>query len=370
MSMRKGIGMTSLRNAGATGVLASVILLLVAMATPLRAEGPVTIRIGFASVGIDNRQFAGGSSAAVAHANKSLEEEFKDNADVKVQWFFFKGAGPAVNEAFANGQLDFAIQGDLPQVIGRASGLKTKILMASGAHAPTYLAVAPDSDIKTIKDLKGRKVSIFRGTNNHLAVVKVLAANGLSERDLQVINMDEASTNAALASKNIDAAFGNFGLLLLADQGLAKIVYTTKGDNPAFERHSTLIATDAFVTQHPDLTGRVVKVFVTAALWSSQEENREALFAIWAKSGRPVESYRRDFADQPLKYRNSPLLDDFLLAQYRVQAQQAREYGLVRRDVSVDGWFAPQFLDAALKELRLETYWTRHGADGKAVKGS
>ncbi|HKU98527.1 MAG TPA: ABC transporter substrate-binding protein [Vineibacter sp.] len=349
--------------------LASLGFLLLAPAMS-RAQEPITIRIGFASVGIDNRQFAGGSSAAVAHANRYLEEEFKNDAAIKVQWFFFKGAGPAVNEAFANSQLDFAIQGDLPQVIGRASGLKTKILLASGAHAPTYLATTPGSDIKSVKDLRGRKVSLFRGTNNHLAAVKVLAANGLGERDLQVINMDEASTNAALVSKNIDAAFGNFGLLLLADQGLATIVYTTKGDNPAFERHSTLIAAETFVGKHPALTARIVKALVRAAWWSSQEENRDALFAIWAKSGRPAASYNADFAGQALKYRNSPLIDDSIIAHYRYQAQQAKEYGLIRREVSVDGWFATQFLDAALKELNLETYWTRYGADGKPASGS
>jgi sulfonate transport system substrate-binding protein len=342
----------------------------VAVRPALAAPAPLTIRLGFASVGIDNRQFSGGSAAGVAHANGYLEAEFKNDPDIKLSWFFFKGAGPAVNEAFATGQLDFAIQGDLPQVIARAAGLKTKQLMANGAHAPTYLAVPPDSDIKTIKDLKGRKVSLFRGTNNHLAVVKVLAANGLTERDVQFINMDGAAANAALATKEIDGAFGNFDLLLLADQGLAKIAYATKGDNPAFERQGTIIALEDFVTAHPDVTGRIIKAFVKAAQWSSQEEHRDEIFEIWAKSGRPASIYRDDFAGQTLKYRNSPLLDPFFIEQYRVQAQQAKEYGLIRRDISVDGWFEPQFLDAALKELGLEKYWTRYGVDGKPLDGA
>jgi sulfonate transport system substrate-binding protein len=233
-----------------------------------------------------------------------------------------------------------------------------------------YLATPPDSDIHTIKDLKGRKVSIFRGTNNHLAAVKVLAANGLTERDLQGINMDEPSANAALATRNIDAAFGNYGLLQLAEQGLAKIVYTTKGDNPAFERQATLIAADSFVVAHPDLTQRVVTAVVKAAYWSSQEENREALFAIWARTGRPASVYRDDFADQTLKYRNTPLLDEYLITQYRIQGQQAKEYGLLRREVSVDGWFDDRFVNTALKQLKLEHYWTPYDANGKPQGGS
>ena len=57
---------------------------------------PVTIRFGFASIGAGNRQFAGGSSAATAHAEHYLEAEFGDRPNVQVAWSFFKGAGPAV----------------------------------------------------------------------------------------------------------------------------------------------------------------------------------------------------------------------------------------------------------------------------------
>jgi sulfonate transport system substrate-binding protein len=351
-------------------LLAAFLLAILATSLPAVAEETVTIRFGFASAGVDNRPFSGGSPIATAQAEHYVENELKDLPGVRVEYSFFKGAGPAVNEAFANGQLDFASQGDLPQIIGRANGLKTRILAAAGAHGPMYLGVPIDSDIHGIRDLKGRRVAIFRGTNNHLAVVKVLAANGLTERDLQGINMDEASANAALATRNIDAAFGNYGILLLAEQGLARVAYTTKGDNPAYERESSLIAADGFVVAHPDITQRVVTAIVKAAYWSSEEANRDALFEIWARSGRPANVYRRDFAGQTLKYRNTPLLDDYLVAQYRFQAKQAREYGLVRRDVSIDGWIDPQFLNVALKQLGLEHYWTSYDANGKPQGGS
>jgi len=343
-----------------------------ALALPVtaRAADPVTIRFGFANVGVDNRQFSGGSALATMHAERYVEKELADLPNVAIEYAFFKGAGPAVNEAFANGQLDFASQGDLPQVIARANGLKTRQLLANGAHAPMYLIVQPGSDIRTVKDLKGRKVAIFRGTNNHLAAVKVLAAAGLTERDLQGINMDEASATAALVTGNIDATFGNFGALLLADKGLARIAYTTKGDNPAFERQGTLIAADSFVAKYPDLTQRVVTAAVKAAHWSSREENREAAFEIWARSGRPPSVYRADYDGQAMKYRNSPLIDDYLIEQYRVQARQAKEHGLLRRDVSVDGWFDKRFLDTALKQLDLERFWTRYNADGKPEGGA
>ena len=328
---------------------------------------PLTVRIGFANIGADNRQFSGGSSAAIAHSEHYVEQELRDSPDVKIEWSFFKGAGPAVNEALANNQLDFAYQGDLPSIIGRANGLKTRILLATGAHAPIYLAVPVGSPVRKVADLRGRKVSIFRGTNNHLAAVKVLAGYGLQERDVQVINMDTATTNAALTSRDLDAAFGNFPLAGLVDKNIAEIVYTTKGDNPAYERHAALIGQEAFIAAHPDITQKIVSAIVRAARWSSDEANRDAFFEISARSGFPVSGYRFDFKDQELKYRNSPLIDASIIESYRVQARQAKEFGLLRRNIEIDGWFDRTFLDRALKEQGLVRYWQEYGADGKAV---
>jgi sulfonate transport system substrate-binding protein len=326
--------------------------------------------VGYASIGVGNRPFVGGSSAATAHAQGYLEKEFEGDPNVRIEWSFYKGAGPAVNEAIANGQLDFALQGDLPSLIGRSNGLKTKLLLASGAHQATYLAVPTGSDIRGVRDLAGRKVAMFRGTNHQLAIAKVLAANGLAERDLRIINMDTATMSAALATRDVDAAFGEPALLDVAAQGLAEIVYTTKGDDPAFERHAHILVTEAFEAAHPEATARVVKAFVRAAHWSSEEANREALFEVWAKSGIPAARFRADFEGDSLKKRGSPLFDEFMIGQYRTQAEQARKYGLIRRDVDVSTWFETKYLEAALRELGLEDYWTRLDASGKPVGGS
>jgi sulfonate transport system substrate-binding protein len=40
---------------------------------------------------------------------------------------------------------------------------------------------------------------------------------------------------------------------------------------------------------------------------------------------------------------------------------------LIRQPVSVNGWFEPKYLDQALKSLKLEAYWPRFDASGKAV---
>jgi sulfonate transport system substrate-binding protein len=83
-------------------ILRRTLLATLAATSVARADEPLTIRFGFANVGVDNRQFSGGNFIAAAHAEYYIETDLKDLPGVKVEYAFFKGAGPAVNEAFAN----------------------------------------------------------------------------------------------------------------------------------------------------------------------------------------------------------------------------------------------------------------------------
>jgi len=330
---------------------------------------PQVIRIGVATAGGGDPVTWGGSPGGVVRVNQWLEQEFKASG-VQVEWLFFKGAGPAVNEALSNKQIDFAYQGDLPQVIGRANGLKTKLLLVSGARNNLYVVTPPQSDIRGIKDLKDKKVSIFRGTNGHLVAINVLAANGLAERDLKAVNLDTGSSQAALVSSGVDAAFGGYEWFKLRDQGLAKVIYSTKGQDPAYTRQAALLVREDFERDNTTEVQRVVDVFVRAADWSSDEKNRAELFRIWALSGMPVATWEAEFDKQELAPRNSPIPDDFIVARYKAVVDDAVKLKLIRRPVPVDGWFDTRYLKASLKKLGLEKRWVEYDAKGQAKPGS
>lgn len=337
------------------------------LVTAAAAADPTVIRFGYPGVGADNRPFASGDVIAVAHAGGFLDDEFRGDADVKIEWTFFRGAGPALNESLAAGHLDFAAGlGDLPAIVGRANGLRTRYLMTDKVRDTLYLAVRPDSGITGIADLAGHRLSQFKGTNLQLAADRVLAAHGLSERNVRFINLDFGSAIAAVTAGSIDGTFGSFELLSLRERGIVAIAFSTKAESAAYGRGQALYVTEAFEKAHPDLVQRVVNALVKAARFAADEHNRDAVFELWAKSGFAARSFAEDFADERLANRLTPVIDDYIVSRYRDQAAHVRDYGLIRKDVDIDSWFEPKYLEAALKAQHLETFWPRF--DAKAAK--
>lgn len=333
-----------------------------------RAAKPSVIRIAFPGVGIGNRPFVGGGNAANLHLKGLLEEEFKADG-IQVQWSFLRGAGPAVNELYANGLVDISPLGDLPFIVGQASGLKRRVLASAFTRGNTYLITPSDSNIQSLKDIKGKKVAIFKGTNLQLAVAQILEANGLSEKDVKFINMDTGASRAAIVTKDIDAYFGGSDVLSLRDQGVARVVYHTRGD-PRFLRHGVFIGTEAFVSQYPEITQRIVGRFVSASKWiSDHDANPAPVFQLWTKSGVQFANYKEDYQGTSLKLSASPLVDPYLVSQVKQKIILAKRFGLIKNTFELEPLIETRFLNKALKDQGLEGYWPAVPASGQLAKG-
>jgi sulfonate transport system substrate-binding protein len=221
--------------------------------------------------------------------------------------------------------------------------------------------------IESIKDLKGRKVAFQKGTILHWAFLKALDANGLSAKDVTIVDLKTADQLAALAAGSIDASIGTSSLFPLRDQGVVKIFYTSRDAGPKAVGFGGILVTDQFQSKYPETTQRVVRGLVRADEWLSHEENREEALQIWTKSGTPYTALKEEFAGLSLKQSFNPLIDDFLIEQYRDATQFSKDEKLIRRDIDLQQWFEPKYLNSALKTLGLEHYWPRRTPDGAAI---
>jgi len=327
------------------------------------ADKPSVIRVAFPGVGIGNRPFVGGGPAANLHLKGILEQEFKADG-IKVVWTFLRGAGPAVNELYANGLADISPLGDLPFIIGTAGGLKRKVLSTAFIRGNTYVVVPADSPISSLKDLRGKKVAIFKGTNIQLAFAQILEANGLSEKDIRAINMDTGSSRAAIVTKDIEAYVGGYDVLSLRDQGVAKLIYTTRGD-PRFLRHGVFTATEQFVNRYPEITQRVINRLVAVSKEISDHDAVPTpVFQLWTKSGVQFSNYKEDFQGTSLKLASSPLLDPYIVSQIKTKVALAKRFGLIKEAFDFEALIDRRFLNKALKDQGLESYWPQVSVSG------
>lgn len=345
--------------------LVAALGLLLFNTLPARADAPSVIRIAYPGVGVGNRPVVGGSSAATVHLKGMLEDEFRKDG-IQINWSFLRGAGPAVNELYANGLVDFSLLGDLPSIIGRSGGLKTRVLAATGIRGNSYIFVPTGSSARSVADLRGKKVAIFKGTNMQLSAAKILEKFGLKESDVRAINMDTATARAAMATGDVDAAFGWTEYLSLRDQGIARVLYTTDANDAFAYRHASFVGSEDFIQRYPEHTKRVVKTLVLAAKWlSDQEANPAPVYQLWTRSGVTFANFKEDLGQTSLKVLSSPLLDEYIQTQYNANIQEAKRYGLIRKTFSFEEWVEPRFLNEVLHELNLEGYWVPYGKDGK-----
>jgi sulfonate transport system substrate-binding protein len=343
-------------------------VLTLAVLTPLKAaraeDKPAVIRIGFPGAGTGGRPLSGGSYPSNAHLFKEIDDEFKADG-IRIEWKFFPGAGPALNESYANGLTDVAFgHGDLPLIVGRSTGLKHKIVMSSGRLGSSYFVVPAGSTAKSLADLKGKRLATFKGTAGQLTLYRWLDKFGFTDRDFRVISLDNDSTKAALATSDIDGTV--IAPFDLEARGIARRILELR-DDPKISRPGTVWVGEEFEKKYPQIVQRIVTRLVKVAWWSTQEANREKQFQAWATSGSQAYiDYKKDWESVPdLRTRLNPLLDDYYVASIKSSIEETKKYKLIRKDVSIDGWLEPKYLEHALKELHLEDYWPQYDADGK-----
>jgi sulfonate transport system substrate-binding protein len=325
-------------------------------------QKPNVIRIGYPGAGSGGRPLSSGTYITLAHQLGTLEKDLQAEG-IKIQWTFFPGAGPQLNEALANKQLDFALLGDLPLVVGRSTGLKHKIVLAGQRLYPFYVTVPVDSSATSIPDLKGKKFGVFKGTVQQLVVNRLLERYNLTERDVRVIAMDSETQRTTLATKDVDATLA--APFDLQARGVAKILFEARND-PQLFYVSTIFAEEEFEKKYPQIVQRLVTALVKVAHYQSEEKNRDEVFRIWSRDGiTPYGDYLKVYEGISLKAPSSPLLDDYYRAQLQRAIDDSKRFKLIRKDVSVDGWIEPKYLEQALKELKLENYWLEYDAAGK-----
>ncbi|NTZ09942.1 sulfonate ABC transporter substrate-binding protein, partial [Burkholderia metallica] len=152
------------------------------------------LRIGFQKYG----------NFVVLKARGTLEKRLASQG-VTVQWLEFP-AGPQLLEGLNAGAIDVGTVGETPPIFAQAAGVDF-VYIGNEPPAPQgeAIVVLPDSPIRTVAQLRGKKVAFNKGSNVHYLLVKALEHAGLTYADIQPIYLTPADARAAFVQRSVDA---------------------------------------------------------------------------------------------------------------------------------------------------------------------
>lgn len=209
-----------------------------------------------------------------------FEEEFA-KVGVKVKWTVFQ-SGPPHFEAMAANRLDFGAVGNSPVISAQSANIPFKeIALTSNGLKGNAILVPKDSPLKSLKDLKGKKVAVAKGSSGFALLYQAIDKAGLTPNDVQIIQLQPDEALPAFESGAVDAwsIWEPFISLESLGKG-ARILAsgeTLNAYSPGF-----VIARSAFTEEHPDLTVRFLKVYEKARLF--EKENRDQAIELYANA--------------------------------------------------------------------------------------
>jgi sulfonate transport system substrate-binding protein len=152
------------------------------------------VRIGFQKYG----------KLVLLKSKGSLEEKLK-SIGYKVVWTEFP-SGPPLLEALNVGAIDFGNTGEAPPIFAQAAGAPIQyVAYEPPAPKGEAILVPKDSPIKSVADLKGKKVALNKGSNVHYLLVKALEQAGVRYSEIEPAFLAPADARAAFERGAVDA---------------------------------------------------------------------------------------------------------------------------------------------------------------------
>jgi len=257
-----------------------------------------------------------------------LEEEFKGDG-TRIKWVFSAGSNRALEYLNAN-SIDIGSSAGLAALLARANGNPIRAPYLFSRPEWTALVVPKNSPIRTLADLKGRKVAATKGTDPYLFLLRALRTVGLKRSDIEHVSLQHADGRAALEQGRVDAWAGLDPHMAAAElEGGARLLYR----NVAFNTYGFLNVREEFLTTRASETARVIKAYERARAWTRANPSEAAkILSAEAKVPLPVAllqvKLRSDFSNaQP----NAEHLRALQLA-----APILREEALVRPGTDLD----------------------------------
>jgi sulfonate transport system substrate-binding protein len=230
---------------------------VLATALPVRAQATREVRIGYQKYG----------TLTLLKGRGTLEKRLFDKG-VTVKWTEFP-AGPVLLEGLNVGSIDFGTVGEAPPIFAQAAGAN---LVYVGYEPPSpkseAIVVPKGSTLRSVADLKGKKVALNKGSNVHYLLVKALEKAGVAYKDIQPVFLPPADARAAFERGAVDAWAIWDPFLAAAEHQLgARVLADGSG---LVSNHQFYLAARPYAEKNADIVAIVLEEVAKVDEWGQQ----------------------------------------------------------------------------------------------------
>jgi len=303
--------------------LAGINLAAITGLAEVKSAAAADLRIGYQKYG-----------TLVILKEKGLLEEKLKPLGYTVTWTEFPG-GPQLLEALNVGAIDFGTTGEAPPIFAQAAGAPL-LYVGYEPPAPTgeAILVPKDSPIKSVTDLKGKKVALNKGSNVHYFLVKALQAGGIDYKDIQPMFLTPADARAAFESGSVDAwaIWDPFYAAGQAATGAKTLVDGTGSDGKGLvSNHQFFLAEQKFTAANPQVIDATLTALNEIDDWAAKHPD-EVAQDLSPKTGIPVDVLKT--AISRLGFGLRPI-DDTVIAEQQKIADTFLQLGLIPKPITV-----------------------------------
>ena len=285
-----------------------------------RAEGQTTvkeIRIGYQKTGV----------LVIARQQAVLERRFAEK-QISIKWIEFT-SGPPLLEAMSIGSVDLGAVGDTPPIFAQAANANGVYVAGSRITNGQGILVPANSGIRSIADLKGKRVGFTKGSSAHNVVIATLEKAGLTYEDITPVYLTPPDAGPAFANGSIEAwAIWDPYFAIGEKRQNGRILVNA---HEVAKTNSFYLANRDFANIHVRETREVINGLGEAARWA--EANRaEVASALAAVTGVPLEV--QTVAANRASFLIGPVTDEIVTTQQAV-ADRFHRLGLIPQPITV-----------------------------------
>jgi sulfonate transport system substrate-binding protein len=246
--------------------LRPILALVLAIACVATQAGGDVLRIGYQK----------SSTLLILLKSKGTLEKVLAAKGVKVQWTEFTSGMPLL-EGLNVGSLDLSadVAETVPLFAQAAGAQLTYLAQEAPSPAAQAILVPRDSTLRTVAELKGRKVAVAKGAGSHYLLLESLAKAGLAWKDIEPAYLQPADGRAAFERGAVDAWVVWEPFVAAVQQSAnARILADGRYADVGYRRY--YLAATSYAQQHPDVLVVVVDELRKAGLWVKQNPREAA----------------------------------------------------------------------------------------------